>query len=96
MLKNHATLCVKTQHFKEECEKKLLKNVTKIHKRTPGSKINRINIEAKNIVTKLRTELNKLNEGNVYITVKDHKEELPEKPSFKLINPSKSWNWKKS
>ena len=30
-----------------------MENVAKIYKRTPRSKINRINIDAKNIVTKL-------------------------------------------
>ena len=77
---------------KEKYEKYLLENVTKIFKRTPRSKINRINIEAKNIVTKLGIEdrVERLSEGNTYITVKDHKEEFPEKPSFRLINPSKS------
>ena len=34
-------------------EKYLMKNVAKIYKRTPRSKIYRINIDAKNIVTKL-------------------------------------------
>ena len=69
-----------------------MENVTKIFKRTPRSKINRINIEAKNIVTKLGFEdrVEQLSKGNAYITVKVHKEEFPEKPPFRLINPSKS------
>ena len=51
-----------------------------------------MNIEAKNIVTKLGIEdrVERLSEGNAYLTVKDHKEEFPEKLSFRLINPSKS------
>ena len=77
---------------KEEYEKYLLENVTKIYKITPKSKINTINIEAKNIDAKLGTEdrVERLSEGNAYITVKDHKEEFPEKPSFRLTKPSKS------
>ena len=77
---------------KEEYELYLLENVTKIYKRTTRSKINRINIEAKNIFTKLGIEgrVKRLSEGNAYITVKDQKEEFPEKPSFRLIKPSKS------
>ena len=77
---------------KEEYEKYLLENVTKIYKRTTRSKINRINIEAKNIFTKLGIEgrAKRLSEANAYITVKDQKEEFPEKPSFRLIKPSKS------
>ena len=31
-----------------------------------------------------------LSKGNAYITVKNHKEEFPEKPWFRLINPWKS------
>ena len=74
---------------KEEHGKYLPENVTKIYKITPRSKINRINTEAKNIYTKLGTEdrVERLSEGNTYITAKDHKEEFPEKPSFRLINP---------
>ena len=51
-----------------------------------------MNIEAKNIVTELGTEdrVGRSSEANAYIAVKDHKEEFPEKPSFKLINLSKS------
>ena len=60
--------------------------------KSPRSKINRINIKAKNIVTKLGIEdrVEQLSEWNLYITVKDHKEEFPEKLLFRLINPSKS------
>ena len=52
--------------------------MTKIYKRTSRSKINKINIEAKNIVIRLSIEdrLEPLSEGNAYITVKDHKEEF--------------------
>ena len=89
MLTYHATI---TKWPKKNIKKYLLENVTKIYRRTPRSKINRINIEAKNIVTKLGIEdrVERLSEGNAYVTVKDHKEEFPEKPSFRLINPSKS------
>ena len=77
---------------KEKYQKYLLENITKIYKRTPGRKINKINIEANNIVIKLGIEdrVERLSEANAYVTVKDHKEEFPEKPSFRLINPSKS------
>ena len=73
---------------KEEYEKYLLENVTKIYKRTSRSKINNINIEAKNIVMKLGIEdrVERLSEGNAYVTVKDHKEEFPEKPVFRLTS----------
>ena len=69
-----------------------LENVTKVYNTTTRSKINRINVEAKNIVTKLgiKDRVEQLSERNAYITVKDHKEKFPEKISFRLINPSKS------
>ena len=38
----------------------------------------------------IEDRVERLSEGNTYITVKDHKKEFPEKPSFRLINPSKS------
>ena len=31
-----------------------------------------------------------MEESEAYITVKDHKEDFPQKPSFRLISPSKS------
>ena len=31
-----------------------------------------------------------MHESEAYITIKDHKENFPEKPNFRLINPSKS------
>ena len=77
---------------KEEYEKYILENVKKIYNRTPRGKISKINIEAKNIVAKLGIEdrVERLSKGNTYITVKDRNEELPEKASIRLINPSKS------
>ena len=53
---------------------------------------NKINIEAQNIVTKLGIEnrVERLSKGIAHITVKDQKEVFSEKPSFRLINPSKS------
>ena len=77
---------------KEEYEKYILENVKKIYNRTARGKISKINIEAKNIVTKLGIEdrVERLSKGNTYITVKDRNEELPEKASIRLINPSKS------
>ena len=80
------------QHLLKKYEKCLLESVTKIYKRTLRSKINRINIEAKSIVTKLSIEdrVQQLSEENAYITVKGHKGEFPEKQSFTLINLSKS------
>ena len=63
----------------------------KIYKKTRRSELNRIKIEAKNIVTKMGIEdrVERVSDGNAYITVKDHEEKFPEKPSF-IINPSKS------
>ena len=38
----------------------------------------------------IKGRFEKLNAGNTYITIKDHKGVFPEKPSFRLINPWKS------
>ena len=34
--------------------------------------------------------MERMEESEAYITGKDRKEDFPQKPSFKLINPSKS------
>ena len=39
---------------------------------------------------KITDRMELIEESEVYITVKDHKEAFPHKPYFRLINPSKS------
>ena len=56
------------------------------------SKSNSTNFKAKQIASKLKIDnrVQKLDENEVYITIKDHKEEFPDKISCHLINPSKT------
>ena len=56
------------------------------------NKFNKINIEAKKIATKLKIDdrVQQFHEAEAFITVKDHKDNFPNFPTFRLINPSKS------
>ena len=51
-----------------------------------------MNKQAKKIVEKLNIDdrIEKPQETEAYITIKDHKKGFPNNPSFRLINPSKS------
>ena len=73
--------------------KKLLKeNITKTYKKSDRRKVNNMNSHAKRITEKLPISgrIEKLHETEAYITIKDHKEDFPNKISCRLINPSKS------
>ena len=39
---------------------------------------------------KIADRMESMDESETHITIKDHKEDFPEKPNFRLINPSKS------
>ena len=77
---------------KEDYEKLMHENITKTYKKTNESKIKTINKSAKKIANRLDLEdrIEKLQENENYITIKDHKDEFPHKISCRLINPSKS------
>ena len=77
---------------KEDYEKPMHENITKTNNKTNESKIKTINKSAKKIANKLSLEdrIEKLQENENYITIKDHKDEFPHKISCRLINPSKS------
>ena len=66
-------------------------NITKTYKETNKNKVNRKNSEAKKIAEKLNLDdrIQQLQE-TAFISVKDNKKGLPNSPSFRLINPSKS------
>ena len=76
----------------EDYEKPMHENITKTNNKTNESKIKTINKSAKKIANKLSLEdrIEKLQENENYITIKDHKDEFPHKISCRLINPSKS------
>ena len=77
---------------KDEYKKLLFENVTKTYKKTTEEKLKAINKGAKTIAQKLELDdrVEKMQESQCYITVKDHKEDFPHKISCRLLNPSKS------
>lgn len=77
---------------KQQYTKLLTENVTKTYKKSNNNKINNINLTAKRITAKLSIDdrVPKMEESEAYITVKDHKDEFPNKIPCHLINPSKS------
>ena len=76
----------------EEYTKLLKKNVTKTYKKSTRKKLFNINPTSKEITEKLpiSNRINKMQEIEAYITIKDHKEDFPNKISCRFINPSKS------
>ena len=77
---------------KDTYKKYLRENVTKTYKKSNRNKVNKIIIEAKKIATKLKIDdrVQQFHEAEAFITVKDHKDNFPNFPTFRLINPSKS------
>ena len=77
---------------KEQYNKLLHENITKTYKKINENRINTINKTAKKIASDLELEdrIDKMQESECYITIKDHKEDFPNKLSCRLINPSKS------
>ena len=78
---------------KEDYKKYLRDNITKIYKKSTNSKVNRVHLDAKKVADKLliSARVDQLQKHDAYITVKDHKESFTHNPSFRLINPSKSY-----
>ena len=77
---------------KDTYKKYLRENVTEIYKKSNRDKVNKINTETKKIATKLKIDdrVQQFREAEAFITVKDHKDNFPNFPTFRLINPSKS------
>ena len=77
---------------KNDYNKFLRENVTKTYKRSTANQVKKINRQSKKIAEKLNIDdrVEKLQETEAYVTVKDHKDGFPNHPSFRLINPSKS------
>ena len=72
--------------------KKLLKwNITKTYKKSDRRKVSNVNSHAKRVTEKLPTSdrIEKLQETESYITIKDHKEDFPNEILCRLINPLK-------
>ena len=66
--------------------------VSKLYKKCNTNKSNLIKINSKQIASKLKIDdcVQKLDENEAYVTIKDHKERFPDKISCRLINPSKT------
>ena len=67
-------------------------NIQKKYKKFNTNKSNSINFKVKQIASKLKIDdrVQKLDENESYVTIKDHKEGFADKISWRLINPSKS------
>ena len=77
---------------KASYERMMHENVTKTYKKCNTNKSNSINFKAKQIASKLKIDdrVQKLDENETYVTIKDHKEVFPNKMSCRLINLSKT------
>ena len=77
---------------KASYERMMHENVTKAYKKCSSNKSSSINFKAKQIASKLKIDdrVQKLDENEAYVTIKDHKEGFPDKISCRLINPSKT------
>ena len=75
---------------KASYERMMHKNVTKTYKKCNTNKPNSINFKAKQIASKLKVDdrVQKLDENETYLTIKDHKEGFTNKISSRLVNPS--------
>ena len=77
---------------KEDYQKHLRNNITKAYKKSNRKIVNDINLDAKKIAQKLKIDdrIEKMQETEAFLTIKDHKEGFRHTLSFRLINPSKS------
>ena len=76
----------------ENYKKYLVENITKTYKKSNKARVNSINKDTKKLAEELKIadRMECIEESEAHITVKDRKEDFPQKPSFRLINPSKS------
>ena len=77
---------------KDDYSKYARNNVTKTYKRSTENRVKNINYKSKLLAEKLTIDdrIEKIEETEACITVKDHKEDFLHKLSFRLMNPSKS------
>ena len=76
----------------DDYDKLLTKNITKTGKKSSKTKVNQINYNAKRIAEDLSREdrVEKMNENEAFISIKDHIKYFPNKILCRLINPSGS------
>ena len=77
---------------KDDYNKYVRDSVTKTCKRSTANKVENISYKSKFLAEELDIDdrIEKMEETEAYITVKDHKEGFPHELSYRLINPSKS------
>ena len=77
---------------KDDYNKYVRDYVTQTHKCSTANRVKNINYKAKLLAEKLAIDdrIEKIEETEAYITVKDHKDGFPHKLSFCLIKPFKS------
>ena len=77
---------------KETYENHITNNITKTYKKSNEAKIAEIDKAASKIASKLKLDdrMERLQKSEAYITAKDHKENFPINPTFRLINPAKT------
>ena len=77
---------------KDDYNKYVRDYVTQTYKCSTANRVKNINYKAKLLAEKLAIDdrIEKMEETEAYITVKDHKDGFPHKLSFCLIKPSKS------
>ena len=77
---------------KASYERMMNENVTKTYKKCNTNKSNSIKFKAKQLASKLKTDdrVQKLDENEAHVKVKDHEEGFHNKVSCHLINPSKT------
>ena len=77
---------------KDDYNKYVRDYVTQTYKCSTANRVKNINYKAKLLAEKLAIDdrIEKMEETEAYITVKDHKDSFPHKLSFCLIKPSKS------
>ena len=79
----------------QDHEKLIIKNMTKTHQKLPDKLEKAINMEIKSIAKlyKLAERINHLPISETFITLNDHKDNFYNKPSCRLINPTKKKAW---
>ena len=77
---------------KEDYQKHLQNNITKTYENSSRNRVNDINLDAKKIGQQLKIDdrVEKMQETEAFLTIKDHKEGFPHTLSFHRINASKS------
>ena len=76
----------------DDYRKLLFENITKDYRKCDSETINKIDLEAANIISEnaKHRRIPKFQKAEAFLTIKDHKERFPNSISCRLINPSKT------